>query len=88
MNWLADVSALGMLVIAVLGASWKLASMISNLHVTTQTVCKEVVEIKSDLKTNTVQTTELRLSMADVKARLEGLKIGQAVARAIAVTER
>ena len=82
MNWLADVSALGMLVIAVLGASWKLAAMISNLHGTTQTVCKEVVEIKSDLKTNTVQTTELRLSIADVKARLEGLKIGQAVARA------
>jgi hypothetical protein len=81
-TWLADVSALGMLVVAVLGASWKLASMISHLHGTTQTVCKEVVEIKSDLRTNTAQTTELRLSMAEVKTRLEGLKVGQAVARA------
>ena len=81
MTWLADVSALGMLVVAVLGASWKLASMITHLHGTTQTVCKEVVEIKSDLHTNTAQTTELRLSMAEVRTRLEGLKIGQAVAR-------
>jgi len=81
-TWLADVSALGMLVVAVLGASWKLASMISHLHGTTQTVCKEVVEIKGDLRTNTAQTTELRLSMAEVKTRLEGLKVGQAVARA------